>query len=106
MIKYTYLRLKPGVEKIFVELDPNPTRVANLGKPKLVILVVGESDRASNHQLNGYSKQTNPRLSLRNDIYSFNSWIKSFLFLTIKYLLYLQPLKDFSIASSKVLTIK
>lgn len=74
MVKYTYLRLKPGVEKTFVELDASPTRVATQGKPKLVILVVGESDRASNHQLNGYSKQTNPKLSLRNDIYSFDKY--------------------------------
>ena len=64
MIKYTVYRYKPGVVKEFVELDSNPSRVAILGKPKLVVLVVGESNRSINHQLNGYTKQTNPLLFL------------------------------------------
>lgn len=74
MVKYTVLRFKPGLIKEFVELDPNPTRVATNGKPKLVVLVVGESDRAMNHQLNGYHKPTNPLLSQRKDIFSFNKF--------------------------------
>ncbi len=40
-------------------------------RPKLVVLVVGETARASNLQLNGYPRDTNPVLSRRRDIISF-----------------------------------
>ncbi len=55
-------------------LDPAPVAIKTSGKPKLVILVIGESDRAMNHSLNGYSRQTNPLLSLRSDVYSFQQF--------------------------------
>lgn len=73
MVKYTATNLHPQTIVVpeFVELDSNPTRLAT-GKPKLLVLVVGESDRAINHQLNGYTKPTNPLLSARKDIYSFD----------------------------------
>lgn len=37
-------------------------------KPKLMVLVVGETARAESFSLNGYSKNTNPRLSKENII--------------------------------------
>lgn len=40
-------------------------------RPKLVIMVVGETARAQNFQLNGYPRATNPRLSLRQNLISF-----------------------------------
>ncbi|MBH1431671.1 phosphoethanolamine--lipid A transferase [Stenotrophomonas maltophilia] len=42
-------------------------------RPKLVILVVGESARARNFQLNGYPRATNPRLSRTDGIISFSN---------------------------------
>ncbi len=74
MVKYSMLKLSPTVDKKFTELDANPTRVVTDGKPKLVVLVVGESDRAVNHQLNGYHKNTNPYLAARDDVYSFKNF--------------------------------
>ncbi|QEI09557.1 phosphoethanolamine--lipid A transferase [Pigmentiphaga aceris] len=40
-------------------------------RPKLVIVVVGETARAQNFQLNGYPRATNPSLSQRADVISF-----------------------------------
>ncbi|MCW2473943.1 phosphoethanolamine transferase [Candidatus Symbiopectobacterium sp. NZEC151] len=40
-------------------------------RPKLVIVVVGETARAQNVELNGYPRATNPSLSQREDIISF-----------------------------------
>lgn len=64
---------KRGGDNELVVLDGAPKRTKHLGKPRLVILVVGESDRAANHSLNGYARQTNPLLSLRKDVYSFSN---------------------------------
>ncbi|ENX39400.1 phosphoethanolamine transferase [Acinetobacter sp. NIPH 2100] len=41
------------------------------GAPKLMVLVVGETARAENFALNGYAKDTNPRLS-KQDILNFS----------------------------------
>lgn len=41
-------------------------------RPKLVILVVGETARSQNFQLNGYPRATNPRLSRTEGVISFN----------------------------------
>ncbi|BAL95649.1 phosphoethanolamine transferase [Rubrivivax gelatinosus] len=42
-------------------------------RPKLVILVVGETARAQNFQLNGYHRATNPLLAQRGDVISFRN---------------------------------
>ena len=39
--------------------------------PPVVVLVVGETSRADNWQLNGYERETNPRLSRREGLVSF-----------------------------------
>ncbi|MDE6854429.1 MAG: lipid A phosphoethanolamine transferase, partial [Muribaculaceae bacterium] len=39
--------------------------------PEVYLLVIGETSRASDWQLNGYCRPTNPRLSLRDDIIFF-----------------------------------
>lgn len=57
-----------------IEIDLQPVKMSASGKPKLVVLVVGESDRAMNHSLNGYSQNTNPLLTTRNDVYSFSKF--------------------------------
>ena len=41
------------------------------GKPKVLLLVVGETARSANFQLNGYGRATNPLLSKRPDVLSF-----------------------------------
>lgn len=41
------------------------------GAPKLMVLVVGETARAENFSLNGYAKDTNPKLS-KQDILNFS----------------------------------
>ena len=41
-------------------------------KPKILLLVVGETARAANFQLNGYARATNPLLLKRADVISFS----------------------------------
>ncbi len=43
----------------------------NSARPKLMVLVVGETARAENFSLNGYAKNTNPKLS-KQDIINFS----------------------------------
>jgi lipid A ethanolaminephosphotransferase len=71
-----YFKIKTFIVKTpqFLELDSNPIRLVSGGKPKLIVLVVGESDRAMNHSLNGYSQDTNPLLAARKDVYSFSKF--------------------------------
>ncbi|MEB6480209.1 phosphoethanolamine transferase [Acinetobacter vivianii] len=47
--------------------DAQRTQVAR-GLPKLMVLVVGETARAENFSLNGYAKETNPKLAKQNII--------------------------------------
>lgn len=42
-------------------------------RPKLLVLVVGETARAQNFQLNGYDRPTNPVLTQRGDVISFQN---------------------------------
>jgi lipid A ethanolaminephosphotransferase len=44
--------------------------VGAIAKPKLTILVVGETARAANFSLNGYTRPTNPELA-KEDVISF-----------------------------------
>jgi lipid A ethanolaminephosphotransferase len=41
-------------------------------KPLLLVLVVGETQRAANWQLNGYGRATTPKLAARDDLVSFD----------------------------------
>lgn len=41
------------------------------GKPRVVVMVVGETARAANFQLAGYARETNPELSKINKLVSF-----------------------------------
>jgi lipid A ethanolaminephosphotransferase len=43
------------------------------GKPLLLFLVIGETARAQNFQLGGYSRETNPELSMMRDLYYFEN---------------------------------
>ncbi len=74
MAKYGLQHFKETRDETFQILDSAPTKLAQNGKPRLVILVVGESDRAINHGINGYVRQTTPRLALRHDVVSFSQF--------------------------------
>jgi lipid A ethanolaminephosphotransferase len=78
MIKYGIKNTWPKVAPEFLILDENPMRkniaTGNKSKPKVVVLVIGESDRSINHSLNGYKKNTDQLLGLRNDVYSFSNF--------------------------------
>ena len=39
--------------------------------PQVIVLVIGETSRADNWQLNGYCRETNPRLSRRENLVSY-----------------------------------
>lgn len=51
-------------------INPDPTLNVENTDSLIVILVLGESLRADHLSLNGYNRQTNPRLSLRKNIFS------------------------------------
>ena len=67
----SYLRKQARKNKPFVVIDPDPEHVP-YEDPYFTVLVimVGETARAMNFSLNGYERETNPRLS-RQDIVNF-----------------------------------
>jgi lipid A ethanolaminephosphotransferase len=74
--KYIYNNLGNLQSKEMTQLGLDATRTINPNaKPKLIVLVVCESARSTNFNLNGYTKPTNPLLSKRaqtnHDLYSF-----------------------------------
>lgn len=54
-----------------IGLDATSTPRGPGAKPRLLVLVVGEAARAQNWGLNGYERQTTPKLAARNDIINF-----------------------------------
>ena len=50
-----------------------PDASVNSSEKAVVVLVIGESARSADFSLYGYSRQTNPRLSARNDVYVFDA---------------------------------
>jgi len=58
----------------FVWLDRNPTRLAPHpgGHPTVLIFILGETARAANFSLQGYERNTNPRLSKEDIVYFKN----------------------------------
>lgn len=55
--------VKAQVPQEFHALASDATRQQSTGRPKLLVLVVGETARADHFQLNGYPRSTNPLLS-------------------------------------------
>ncbi|WP_171294315.1 phosphoethanolamine transferase [Acinetobacter sp. MB5] len=53
-------------------LDAHVVATAAQSKPKILVVVVGETARAQNFSLDGYGKETNPELS-KLDIINFNN---------------------------------
>ncbi|ENW04568.1 phosphoethanolamine transferase [Acinetobacter beijerinckii] len=52
-------------------VDAQMVKAKNAKRPKLMVLVVGETARAENFSLNGYEKNTNPKLA-KQDILNFS----------------------------------
>lgn len=74
LVKYGAQHLKSTVDHTFNILDPNPNLISHNGKPRLVVLVIGEADRAVNYPLNGYARNTTPLLAARADIFNFTQF--------------------------------
>lgn len=68
-----YKRTSDAKRKFFI-LDNAPTVLPNIThKPRVLILIVGETARAQNFSLYGYEKNTNPLLSENNEIITFKN---------------------------------
>ncbi|WP_407792291.1 MCR-12 family phosphoethanolamine--lipid A transferase [Pigmentiphaga litoralis] len=70
----TFLRTEwRSAPTVVVDMDGDETRApGSMGiRPLLVVLVVGETARASDFQLYGHGRSTNPRLSALDDLYRF-----------------------------------
>ncbi len=74
LTKFIAQHLGTNVTTAFQIMDEAPSIARQLSKPRLIVLVVGESDRAINHALNGYKRNTNPLLALRKNVYSFKEF--------------------------------
>lgn len=72
-LSHSYKEFKQAHQEFMVR-DPAPTRSAG-PRPVQVVLVIGESARADRLALNGYSRNTTPRLSARSDVVSWHPTI-------------------------------
>ena len=68
MVKSSQIVLQP----IGRDAKPGPL-LAKLGKPVLMVIVAGETGRAQNWSLSGYSRDTNPELAKRDIVYYSNA---------------------------------
>ncbi|GBU10206.1 membrane-associated metal-dependent hydrolase [Gammaproteobacteria bacterium] len=68
-----YYQKQALVNREFVYLDPAATRDIPENKaPRIFILAIGETSRSMNFDLNGYHKNTNPKLA-KHDVISFQN---------------------------------
>lgn len=69
---HSYARRQLAVpEKLYtVGTDARVAIPTAHGKPRLLLLVVGETARAANFSLNGYARQTNPELATQTNLVS------------------------------------
>lgn len=73
---YSYLRhqYREHHAAPLLRIASDATRAAVAGsRPLLVVMVVGETARAQNFQLDGYGRATNPGLSARHDLFNFSA---------------------------------
>lgn len=67
-----YYKLSQDAKREFTVLDGSPQIIPNSSdKPRVMVLIVGETARAKNFSLYGYEKETNPLLSSNDDIVIF-----------------------------------
>ena len=68
-----YYKRSADAKREFIILDKNPKLEPNINKkPRVVVLLVGETARAQNFSLYGYERETNPLLSKNKEIIVFN----------------------------------
>ena len=72
-IRYANDQISDG-RREFRKLGTDARLAADRGKPRLVILVVGETARADHFSLNGYARKTNPRLEQRRGLINFTDF--------------------------------
>lgn len=72
--RYLRSRLPSGPARPLAVIAADATRTASAAdaRPFLLVLVVGETARAQNFQLNGYARATNPQLSGLSDLVNFS----------------------------------
>lgn len=69
-----YYKRSADAKRKFVILDRAPRRLPNSqNKPRVLVLLVGETARAANFSLYGYEQDTNPELSRNKDITVFQN---------------------------------
>lgn len=69
-----YYKRSADAKRKFVILDRAPRRLPNSqNKPRVLVLLVGETARAANFSLYGYEQDTNPKLSRNKDITVFQN---------------------------------
>ena len=71
IIKYTAQQFSFDQQKELSKTAEDATFIGPVSKNELLILVVGETARADRFSLNGYHRETNPRLS-KEDVVSFS----------------------------------
>ena len=65
----------PGPKKALLPVGLDARQARTAGKPRLLLLVVGETARAQNWGLNGYARQTTPELARIPDLINFPQMI-------------------------------
>lgn len=61
----------PDARKVREVIDAKPEMTVKAERPTLFVLVVGETTRSANWELNGYARETNPLLKKMPDIINF-----------------------------------
>ena len=72
LFRFVQAELKSDENVVASVIGADARRVDSARRPRLIIVVVGETARADRFSLNGYARQTNPELS-REDVISFSN---------------------------------
>ncbi len=65
-------RVRPPYERVGEDVRPGRSwQGASVGRPRVVVLVVGETARAANFALDGYGRMTNPQLAALPGLVNF-----------------------------------
>ncbi len=72
-VKHTYFTTPIAYKELGIDAEQSASALKQAQtKPSLVVLVIGETARSQNYQLNGYHRQTNPYTS-KLDVVSFKN---------------------------------
>lgn len=70
-LSHVLLSSPPGPKKALLPVGLDARQARETGKPRLLLLVVGETARARNWGLNGYARQTTPELARIPELINF-----------------------------------